>query len=126
MARIFGHRLLITRGALFGVLVAYVALAVAFILLIVGQKKQDRLAQANRRAILYICSTTTVLDDLVVAAGGQLAQNLRSGTYEKLERQGIITPSDVAIARQALRQYRLAHVKLANGSACNDILYPKD
>lgn len=80
-----------------------------------------RTAQTQKRqnaAIVYICSTTSVLDRLVVLAAAQINTAFADGQYARLLKQGIATKKNVAAARATLRQYRAAHVQLKHDQAC--------
>lgn len=121
MPRKLPGKLLITRGALRGILIAYVAILFAYGWMFYNQHKQDQQQAANRRAIVYICSTTTVLDSLVVTAADQIHGSLRNGTYKRLLKAGVITQENIDDAEATLHKYRKAHVKLANVSACAEV-----
>ncbi len=116
------RRLTISGGALVGIAVSFAALAVAFGWLVLIQIHQRQETRANLRAIAYICSTTGVLDDLVQAAGSQIAENLASGTYQKLEQRGIVSAIDIARARESLAQYHRADLKLKSNASCRSVL----
>lgn len=116
------HKLLITKGALLGILAAYLLVLVAFGGIAHLQHRQAGVAAANQRAIVYICSTTTVLDHLVVAASDQIDASFANGTYKKLEKSGILGEASIQAARNTLREYRKAHIKLTAASACRDVL----
>lgn len=116
------HKILITKGALRGLIAAYLLVVVGFVGIWHLQHKQAGVAAANRRAIIYICSTTDVLDHLVVSASGEIDASFKDGTYKRLERNGILSTERIQAARHSLRQYRKAHVKLTKTSACSDVL----
>lgn len=139
-------RIVVSRGRFVALFVAYALIAVAFLSIariqssqgkvvtsilriqaaqkkaVENQKKaadaQKRVVAANGRAIKYICSTTSVLDGLVLAAEGQISENFENGTYEKLRRSGVLSTSNVEAARVAQVQYERAHLKLADRHAC--------
>lgn len=75
----------------------------------------------ERRGLAYICSTTSVLDKLVVTARDQVKQNLDNGTYEKLLRQGVLTEANVESAQATVDAYGKAHVTLKHNRACRDL-----
>lgn len=116
------HKILITKGALRGLIAAYLLVVVGFLGIWHLQHKQAGTAAANRRAIIYICSTTKVLDRLVVTAADQVHGSLQNGTYKRLLKTGVVTQKNIDDARATLHQYRKAHVKLTSASACNDVL----
>lgn len=81
----------------------------------------QRLVVENRRALQYLCSTTTVLDDLVKTAAAQTQANIDNGVYDKLLKRGILTPANVANAHDTLDRYNDAHDKLQQKRPCNTV-----
>lgn len=75
----------------------------------------------NRRALQYLCSTTTVLDDLVKTAAAQTQANIDNGVYDKLLKRGILTAKNVANAHDTLDRYNDAHDKLQQKRPCNTV-----
>lgn len=80
---------------------------------VIGHRVSD-----NTKALNYICSTTSVLDSLVVAAGDQIQASFDNGTYERLRKQGVITTENIRAAHTTLEKYRDAHRLLRSNSAC--------
>lgn len=85
-----------------------------------------RAAETNRATVAghaetigYICSTTTVLDSLVLAAAAQIQLNFENGTYARLVADGTLTAENVEAARETFRHYRAAHRLLSRNQACH-------
>lgn len=100
-------------NAFIWVLLATLALMTSFAVVRTAQTQKKQNA-----AIVYICSTTSVLDKLVVSAAAQIDTAFKDGQYERLLRQGIATRKNVDAARATLRQYRAAHAQLKHDQAC--------
>lgn len=75
----------------------------------------------NQQALAYICSTTSILDALVVQVRDQIDGNFENGTYEKLLRQGIYTSAAIEEAHTTRHRYQQAHLKLEANGACKTI-----
>jgi len=99
-------------------ILTFAALAVSIAMNLVQGYFLQADVRNNQKSITYICSTTSVLDNLVVAAAGQIEQNFKNGTYGKLERAGVLSDKNVAAAETTLEQYRAAHQKLQHTAAC--------
>lgn len=87
-----------------------------------AQTQKDILAQqaalarqqkALRAQVKFICSTTGVLDVIVVSAADQIAENFKNGTYDNLVKRGIANAANVRAAQTTLVAYRKAHTRLA-------------
>lgn len=100
-------------NAFIWVLLATLALMTSFAVIRTAQTQRKQNA-----AIVYICSTTSVLDRLVVSAAAQIDTAFKDGQWARLQKQGIATQKNVDAARATLRQYRAAHVKLEHDQAC--------
>lgn len=81
-------------------------------------KIQNANIKQQQNAINYICSTTTVLDELVVSGANSIQENFDNGTYQKLERQGIISQANIEAAHALLNKYREADFKLKHNGVC--------
>lgn len=75
---------------------------------------------ANKRAIGYICSTTSVLDQLVSQQATQIRENFANGTYKHLLELGVIKQNNIDQARLTLAQFEHSHHKLTRHSACSE------
>lgn len=100
-------------NAFIWVLLATLSLMTAFAVVRSAETQKKQSA-----AIVYICSTTSVLDKLVVSAAAQIDTAFKDGQYARLLKQGIATQKNVDAARATLRQYRAAHVQLTHDQAC--------
>lgn len=133
--------MLITRGAFYGLILAMVMIFGAYLwtfvinshvnstvakLGMVSRDQQHTVKKlraqvaANHRAIGYICSTTSVLDDLVAQQAEQIKENFDNGTYEHLLALGVIKQSNIDQARRTLVQFNRSHKKLTKKSACSE------
>lgn len=72
-----------------------------------------RQQKALRAQVKFICSTTGVLDVIVVSAADQIEANFENGTYDNLVKRGIINAENVRAAQATLVAYRKAHTRLA-------------
>lgn len=119
-------------GLATAIAVLYLALAAIFIVgwLYSQSKASEAQRQAetskkllveNRRALQYLCSTTTVLDELVKTAAAQTQSSIDNGVYDKLLKRGILTPKNVADAHDTLDKYNDAHDKLQEKRPCNNV-----
>lgn len=86
-------------------------------LLVSNTQKIDRQQASNTRAILFICATNGVLDDLVVQAADQIQLSFTNGTYSRLLKSHVLRPTNVAAARSTLRHYRDVHKQLVGPRA---------
>ena len=100
-------------NAFIWVLLATLSLVTAFAVIRTAQTQKKQNA-----AIVYICSTTSVLDKLVVTAAAQIQTAFANGEYARLEKHGAFTQKNVDAARATLRQYRAAHLQLKHDQAC--------
>lgn len=91
--------------------------AIALIRINNNQNEIDR----SKKALTYICKTTNVLDDVVVAAANQSEENFKNGTYTNLRKRGVITDANIKAARQALMNYRKAHLLLQQNKDCRNV-----
>ena len=101
----------VTPGAFFGIIITQASLIVVLVLLIIQ-------IQANHRSIQYICSSNSVLNQLVVAAHDQIDKNFEDGTYDRLVKQGLLTRANVEAAVKTREKYQEAHIKLTNNGPC--------
>lgn len=82
-----------------------------------NSQKLDDQVQQNRQTLNFICSTTHVLDLLVVQVRDQIDANFDNGTYKRLLDQGVITPDDVAQAHKSRNSYQDSHLQLTGPQA---------
>lgn len=113
MHRDLRHNLTVRENAFIWVLLATLALMASFAVVRTAQTQKKQNA-----AIVYICSTTSVLDRLVVSAAAQIDTAFADGEYARLLKNGIITKKNVKAARDTLRQYRASHERLKHDQAC--------
>lgn len=102
------------------------ALLIAIILWLAADGYNGRQEAARQRENLidqttYLCSTTSVLDSLVVAASDQIQLNFDNGTYKRLRAQGTLTRANLRAARETLEQYRAAHLILSRTTPCKEV-----
>lgn len=87
------------------------AIFVSCVLLWLSFDAGNRAAKADEQ-LRYLCETTLVLDDLVVAARDQIQLNFDNGTYARLVKTGVLTQENVDAARDTLAQYKASHDRL--------------
>jgi len=108
-------------AAIIAMPLAFVALIPSLIGIYLVQRETDKRTSENRAAIVYICSTTTVLDDLVVEVSKSLKANLESGFYDQLIANGTLPPGAKAQAKVNLQKYNEAHARLSDTKPCKKI-----
>jgi hypothetical protein len=75
-------------------------------------------ADQQTNQLAYICSTTLILDKIVVNQAQQIQENFTNGTYQRLLDKGIITQKNINDAATTLKSFTDAHNVLRNSSAC--------
>jgi len=100
---------------------AFIALIPAMVGLYLVQKEADQRVTENRKALVYICSTTSVLDNLVVEVAKSVRLNLNSGFYDQLIAQGVLPPDAKTQAKINLTKYDAAHDILSDTKPCQEI-----
>jgi hypothetical protein len=100
---------------------AFIALIPSLIGIYLVQKEADHRTTENRKAIVYICSTTGVLDSLVVQVAQSLELNIKSGLYQTLVANGTLPPRAIKEAQENLIKYRQAHKVLSDTKPCTDL-----
>ena len=82
------------------------------------EQKVNQVVVDTEDAVSFICSTTTVLDDLVVQARDQIQGSLDNGTYARLLKQGVITRENIRNAKLVKAKYEVAHRELRLPNGC--------
>jgi hypothetical protein len=100
-----------------------VTFLIYFVVVRVGQTHQQAAANKNaiarnERALSYICSTTSILDALVVQVRDQIDANFRNGTYARLH----LPKENIIEAHRTREQYEAANLKLKANGACREAL----
>lgn len=108
----------VSRGVLVSAVVAYIAIAAGFVSIIRIQHTNTETIKRNKAAVQYICSTTGVLDQLVVAAANSIQSAIDGGVYDRFVRTGNLTEKDVDAAKKLLVNYKAAHVRLSDRTKC--------
>lgn len=100
---------------------AMVAIAVFFagatFIITRNSHQLDKQVERNRQTLRFICSTTHVLDQLVVQVRDQIDANFKNGTYRRLLEQGVIKPDNIAEAHETRNRYQDSHMQLTGPQA---------
>ena len=98
-------------------LVGLAAIAVVVSLALIGYALKTSTSQRDtlNRQVTFLCSTTSILDKLVVDSARTNQTDLKNGTYTRLLKAGLITPEFIAQAKREVRIYNRAHRDLVGG-----------